>query len=320
MAQAARPWRLACLALLLAGAAAVDPRVARLQELEAKSKNGLITFDEALFNELALSEDRPYHLIVFGSAARLMDHPKVQLAKLKQEFLYAVQAYKAGPDAGKVFFVDMWFEQSSPVLSRLGLTTVPALFHWGPAQAGKPGKKIPLPKDAQCGGISSYPWPAESIATFIKGRTLLGHAPIDRPSFLKSPLFPLFALAVLAAGGWAAWRLYHSPLVRMTWLWALGALAVYGLSTSGFMFNIIRGMPMYIVERDGKVRWWLDQRGNQLGLEGMVMGSSYILFSGCISLMVYALPHVRDAKLRSGLSVAAAVLGAAVERDRKSVV
>jgi hypothetical protein len=48
-----------------------------------------------------------------------------------------------------VFFVDMWFEHSAPVLGRLGLTTVPALFHWGPAQNGKPGKKIPLPKEAQ---------------------------------------------------------------------------------------------------------------------------------------------------------------------------
>jgi hypothetical protein len=46
----------------------------------------------------------------------------------------------------------------------------------------------------------------------------------------------------------------------------------------------------------------------------MVMGSSYIIFSSIISLMVYALPHVKDAKLRSGLSVAAAVLGALVGR------
>jgi hypothetical protein len=36
------------------------------------------------------------------------------------------------------------------------------------------------------------------------------------------------------------------------------------------------------------------------------MGSSYILFSGLISLMVYGLPHVRDNKVRSALSVVAA--------------
>jgi hypothetical protein len=70
--------------------------VRRLKELEAKSKTGLITFDEGLFNELALSEDRPYHLVIFGSAQRLMDHPKVQLAKLKQEYLYAAKARGRG--------------------------------------------------------------------------------------------------------------------------------------------------------------------------------------------------------------------------------
>lgn len=116
----------------------------------------------------------------------------------------------------------------------------------------------------QCGqGISTYPWPAESIAEFVKGRTLLSHAPIDRPSFVKSPLFPLFALFVLGAGGVVAWRLYNSPLVRMTWLWALGALAVYGFSTSGGMYNIIRGMPMYYRRPGGKIQWWLEVRGGR---------------------------------------------------------
>lgn len=48
----------------------------------------------------------------------------------------------------------------------------------------------------------------------------------------------------------------------MTWLWALGALVVYGFSTSGGMYNIIRGMPMYYY-KGGKMVWWMEVRGGR---------------------------------------------------------
>lgn len=44
------------------------------------------------------------------------------------------------------------------------------------------------------------------------------------------------------------------------------------------------------------------------------MGASYILFSCCISLMVYGLPHVKNGQLRSALSVVSALMAAFVGR------
>jgi hypothetical protein len=38
------------------------------------------------------------------------------------------------------------------VFSRLGLNALPALFHWGPSQVGKPGKKAALPDAAKVRG------------------------------------------------------------------------------------------------------------------------------------------------------------------------
>ena len=40
------------------------------------------------------------------------------------------------------------------------------------------------------------------------------------------------------------------------------------------------------------------------------MGGSYLAFSGLISLMVYGLPHVKDARLRNSLSAACAAAAA----------
>jgi hypothetical protein len=67
------------------------PQIVRLKELEAASKDKLITFDEALFNEFALSADRPYHLVLFGSAHKFMESPKLMLNKLKEEFIYVAK-------------------------------------------------------------------------------------------------------------------------------------------------------------------------------------------------------------------------------------
>jgi hypothetical protein len=53
---------------------------------------------------------------------------------------------------------------------------------------------------------------------------------------------------------------YNSPLVKITALWALGALAVYWFATSGGMYNIIRGIPLYYRGQNGKLVWWMEVR------------------------------------------------------------
>lgn len=111
----------------------------------------------------------------------------------------------------------------------------------------------------QCGkSASSYPWPAESIVDFFRGRTGTQADVIDRPSFIKSPFFPPFAMVMLAVLGWIGWKIYCSPLVRITALWGIFALTIYWFSASGGMYNIIRGMPMYTYTREGKLRWWME--------------------------------------------------------------
>ena len=49
---------------------------------------------------------------------------------------------------------------------------------------------------------------------------------------------------------------------------------------AGGLFNIIRGMPMSSVDRDGKVQWFMPGQG-QLGAEGFLMGSTYVSFAMC---------------------------------------
>lgn len=110
----------------------------------------------------------------------------------------------------------------------------------------------------QCGPkIATYPWPAEDLVTCVSRQTGLSAAAVERPTVVQNPLFPLALLGGIVVGGAVAWKLYNSPIVRITGLWTLGALAVYWFATSGGMYNIIRGIPFSIV-RDGKKVYWMD--------------------------------------------------------------
>lgn len=114
----------------------------------------------------------------------------------------------------------------------------------------------------QCGpSIKTYPWPAEDLLRCATGNTGFQAGEVERPSILKHPLFPLGLLAFIIVGGYAAWLIYNSPIVKITALWALGALAVYWFATSGGMYNIIRGVPLYYKGQNGKLVWWTEVRG-----------------------------------------------------------
>lgn len=95
----------------------------------------------------------------------------------------------------------------------------------------------------QCGPkIQTYPWPAEDLVACVSRQSGFSAAAVERPTVVQNPLFPLALLAFIVVGGFVAWKLYNSPLVRITGLWTLGALGVYWFATSGGMYNIIRGV------------------------------------------------------------------------------
>lgn len=61
---------------------------------------------------------------------------------------------------------------------------------------------------------------------------------------MQHPLFPVLALSFLACAAYVGWRLYNSPFMWQSWIYAAGVLIVFWFSVSGGMFNIIRGMPL----------------------------------------------------------------------------
>jgi oligosaccharyltransferase complex subunit gamma len=97
-------------------------------------------------------------------------------------------------------------------------------------------------------------WKAEDMAAFLRDKTGINIEKVDRPSFSRSGLFPVVFLAAVLALGAIAYNLYYAEFMKNLVLWTMGVLFVYWFSVSGGMHNIIRGVPLYYPDQEGKIK------------------------------------------------------------------
>lgn len=92
------------------------------------------------------------------------------------------------------------------------------------------------------------------MAAFLRDKTGINIEKVERPSFMRSGLFPVVFLAAVLALGAIAYNLYYAEFMKNLVLWTLGVLFVYWFSVSGGMHNIIRGVPLYYPDQEGKIK------------------------------------------------------------------
>lgn len=80
---------------------------------------------------------------------------------------------------------------------------------------------------------------------------------IDRPSIYKSPYFPLMAAAAVAAAVGAVYLAVRIGLVTHPAPYAIVSILVFWFSVSGGMYNIIRGMPLFIRNKEGLLQFFM---------------------------------------------------------------
>lgn len=295
----------ACLLLALQIAygqvASTDTRAEELVYMLSKSKTKVLDLDQDQWKQYALGSPRPYALAVFLDAEQMKANPQTQLDALLKEYSYAARSFAAGPDAERIFFVRLVYERNQEVFAAMQVSALPLSFVWrGDARPKSSGRYDVKEADKLLrSNFRRYPWPAEDVRSFFMSKTDLRAADIDRPTLLKNPLFPPLALVGLGAAAYVGWKLFNTPLVQNRPIWLAGSLVVYWFSTSGGMFNIIRGMPMYQRGQDGKLHFFMSGRQGQYGAEGFIMGSTYLLFSLALAVLVYVSPRVQSKQART---------------------
>lgn len=199
-----------------------------------------------------------------------------------------------GAQENKLFFVDIEFQESQEVFHRLGVTSLPFLFRLPTSALKRDGRIAIAGSDKMTPeNFPSYPWTAEDIGAFVGERTGVPAPDIERPSFAKSPLFPLIVLPTLGALAYVAWKVYCSEFIWHPLIWSAGAVFVHWFATSGGLYNIIRNVPMVSADANGKPIFFMRGQG-QLASEGFVLGTMEVAFGICIAVLTHVVPRMTN--------------------------
>lgn len=229
-----------------ASSSSPEAKIQQIAELASKSRNNMITLDDATFHYYAIAKPRPYSLIVFLTAA----HPKFKCTICKQidtEMSLVAQSYgRATSTRGeepKVFFVRLDYEASQKIFQQYGVSSVPMMFHIPPLlTAEKSGKEYTIHQREKY-QIPTSP-EAESIAGFVKDRTGVS-VDIKRSMFFSYILLlVIFGILALLVKPMIDALPFLLRLVQNVGIWAVVSAGVYTCAISGLIFDIIRQPQM----------------------------------------------------------------------------
>ncbi|WVY97922.1 probable dolichyl-diphosphooligosaccharide--protein glycosyltransferase subunit 3B [Vigna radiata var. radiata] len=272
-----------------------DERVSELLSLQSRSKSGVIRLnDQSLSRFLtAVKTPRPYSILLFFDAAQLHDKQELRLTELHNEFSIVASSFLTNnPSNSKLFFCDIEFKESQLSFSQFGVNALPHIRLIGPNMSLKDSE----PMDQ--GDFSRL---AESMAEFVEAKTKLSVGPIHRPPVFSRNQLILIAVVIVI---WIPFfikkvitgqTLLHDPKV-----WLAGSVFVYFFSVSGAMHNIIRKMPMFLVDRNdpSKLVFFYQGSGMQLGAEGFTVGFLYTVVGLLLAFLTHGLVRVRNVSVQ----------------------
>ncbi|XP_073118610.1 probable dolichyl-diphosphooligosaccharide--protein glycosyltransferase subunit 3B [Henckelia pumila] len=266
--------------------------VSELSSLQSQSSTGVIHLTEPLLRRiLALPTPRTFQFIIFFDAKQLHSKPELSLPTLKKEFSLVSSTFQSNnPNQKSLFLFEIEFAESQASFASFGINSLPHIRLVPPSATDLKADTIQME-------ASDYSGLAESMAEFIQSRTKLSVGPINRPPVVsKKQIF--FAVAVVLI--WTPFFLKKliagNTFLHDKNIWMAGAIFVYFFSVSGAMFNIIRKMPMFMMDRQdpGKFVFFYQGSGMQLGAEGFAVGFLYTIVGLLLAFVTHAMVRLRN--------------------------
>uniref|UniRef100_A0A7S0YS80 Uncharacterized protein n=1 Tax=Polytomella parva TaxID=51329 RepID=A0A7S0YS80_9CHLO len=288
--------------LLVSANANEDAKVADLLAMQSKSKNGIINLDRRTFNSFVTKKLRTYtSVILFTSNRVAASRPQLLLDKAIDELSLAAQAYyKSSEGRGKVFFFVCSVEDNEEAFRKFNIQSVPVLLQIPPSEKAL---SMPVADRTPYEAKIRYPWTAEQLVNWLS-ELGLPIATVKRPSIFSDPKLVSFLAAVLVVYSYILYKLFQSGFIFKPIAWSLISLLIFWFSVSGGMYNIIRGVPLFEINEHGLPRFFPKEMGKSYsGMEGYIVGATYLLFSGSLSILLYGIPTLKSKVLRTAGSV-----------------
>ncbi|KAI8525163.1 hypothetical protein RHMOL_Rhmol13G0207600 [Rhododendron molle] len=290
---------------------ASDDLVSDLLTLQSQSPSGVIHLTDPLISRLLTSAPppRPFSLLLFFDAQQLHDKSELRLKPLKSEFSLLASSFiennpNPNPNKPHLFFCDVEFRESQQSFALFAVNSLPHIRL-------VPSTALDLKADSIQMEAGDFSRLAESMAEFVESKTQLTVGPIHRPPVVSKKQVIVMVAGLLVLMPFVIKRvvagetLLHDPN-----LWLAGAVFIYFFSVSGAMHNIIRHMPMFMVDRDdpSKLVFFYQGSGMQLGAEGFAVGFLYTVVGLLLAFVTHVLVRVRDVKVQRVVMIFALVV------------
>ena len=122
---------------------------------------------------------------------------------------------------------------------------------------------------------------AESVVRWLKARTRV-EIRIERS---KAALLAVLAVLLVVGAVFTKMAVENMdlllPMIRNKKLWLWGSLAVYMISISGIIFDLIRSPPPFYCTRKGCM-FFHPQSQQQFVVEGIIVGGFHLVMAYCI--------------------------------------
>ncbi|KAF5820836.1 putative oligosaccharyl transferase complex, subunit OST3/OST6 [Helianthus annuus] len=302
------PLILLLLLLILTHPTAADPIVSYLHSLRSQSPSGIIHLNQTLTNLIFKPTTRSFHLIIFFDALKLHNQPEPNLKSIKSEFTLVSNSFLINnqntPSLLKLFFCDVELSESKHNFLRFGVQALPDI-RIVPANAND------LKSDSIRIHIGDFSGLAESIAESIDLKTGISIGTIHHPPICSKTQFGLIIVGLLIWLPFMTKRIITSnTMFHNKRIWICGTMFVYFFSVSGYMFILIRRIPLFVMDKndpDG-VMFFYKGRAMQFGAEGLCVGFLFTVVGLLLSLVTRIVVRMKDSMMQRLAMVSAMVV------------
>ncbi|PHU19193.1 putative dolichyl-diphosphooligosaccharide--protein glycosyltransferase subunit 3A [Capsicum chinense] len=278
--------------------------LAELIHLRSQSPTAAIHLSDHLLRRiLSLDTPRPFSFLIFFDAKQLHSKPELSLPTLKSEFSLLSSSFLTNnPEVNNnFFFFTIEFSESQNSFALFGVNSLPHLRLI-------PNSATDLKKDSIQMDGSDLARLAESMAEFVEAKGKVNVGPIHRPPMISKKQMGVIVVVGLALSPFLLKKIVSGDtLLHDKYVWMLGSIFVYFFSVSGAMHNIIRKMPMFMMDREdpGKLVFFYQGSGMQLGAEGFAVGFLYTIVGLLLAFMTNVLVRVKSRTLQRVVMITA---------------
>lgn len=242
-----------------------------------------------------LSGERDYYLsVLFTTTA---DHiPCDTCKKFDSKYKLVSKSYHAtNPEQDSVFFAIAEFTDNEAVYKKMQMSQVPKLWVFPPSS--KPDYNVTSPHFPYTISESAINDPLDFANFIVK---IANVRIVIQPDFELSQFFTYFV------GTFSFVLLLKKKILnKLDKALILKFIVVFAtvFLTSGYMFTVIRGIPLIAKDDKGKLMYFSGGTHWQFGLETFIISSIYVVLGGLLVSLVVYIPQMKDERKKSILTM-----------------